>query len=89
MVTTHDDQYLAVGRNLFGSCGMENFKSPLETLTKIKYFKNKNIKIQKIFTAPHSENAFYLTHHEQIYVNGCNGNDQCGVTHKHNKNVNV
>ena len=88
IITTNQQKYFVAGDNLYGQCGIGNFNDPMRKITENQYFKKQNIKINKTFCSPYSYHCLWLTQNNQIYSNGYNLFNQCGIS-TNSKNINI
>ena len=73
---------LVAGSNICGQLGINTNGKFITTLTPLTFFKDKNIKIKKIFVSIQALSTFFLTTDNKIYGCGANTDDDLGLENK-------
>ena len=72
------DNIFAAGANYQGQCALPHHISDCASYTEIRYFKEHEIKINKIFTNPFGNTTFFITNKNRLYICGQNIKQRLG-----------
>ena len=71
-IQTKQQKFYSCGYNEYGECCMSNFETNISKISKIKYFRKKNIKIRKICCSSHTHSIFWISSNHRVFASGRN-----------------